>query len=87
MTWRIVQWYDNAILFSQLIVLFNRQRFYGLVFRHSAERYSKGFSFWNHFVAMLFCQLAQAKSLRGICGGLACCVGKLRHLGIKKRSK
>jgi hypothetical protein len=34
-------------------------------------------------VAMLFCQLAQAHSLREICGGLACCLGKLRHLGIE----
>ena len=33
---------------------------------------------------MLFCQLAQAKSLREICGGLACCMGKLRHLGMKR---
>jgi hypothetical protein len=33
---------------------------------------------------MLFCQLAQAKSLREICGGLSCCLGKLRHLGVKK---
>jgi len=32
---------------------------------------------------MLFCQLAQAKSLREICGGLACTVGKLRHLGMR----
>jgi hypothetical protein len=32
---------------------------------------------------MLFCQLAQAKSLREICGGLASCMGKLRHLGMK----
>lgn len=32
---------------------------------------------------MLFCQLAQAKSLREICGGLACTMGKLRHLGMK----
>ena len=31
---------------------------------------------------MLFCQLAHADSLRDICNGLACCVGKLVHLGI-----
>jgi hypothetical protein len=48
-----------------------------------AERYSKGFSSWDQFVAMMFCQLAQAKSLREICGGLASCLGKLRHLGLK----
>jgi hypothetical protein len=73
----------HASLFSQLITLFNRQRFYELVFKHGSERYCKGFSSWDHFVAMLFCQLAQAKSLREICGGLACCIGKLRHLGLK----
>jgi hypothetical protein len=33
-------------------------------------------------VAMLFCQLGRAHSLREICGGLACCEGKLKHLGI-----
>lgn len=70
-------------LFSQLISLFQRNEFYGLVMKHRAESYAKGFHSWDHFVAMLFCQLAQAKSLREICGGLACCLGKLRHLGMK----
>ena len=32
---------------------------------------------------MLFCQLGQARSLREICGGLASCMGKLKHLGIE----
>lgn len=70
-------------LFSQLVALFSRGQFYHLVKTHRAERYGKGYSSWDHFVAMLFCQLAQAKSLREICGGLACTTGKLRHLGIK----
>ena len=73
----------NASLFSQLLNLINRQRFHEFVFRHQAERYAKKFSSWDHFVAMLFCQLAQAKSLREICGGLACCLGKLRHLAMR----
>lgn len=76
-----------ASLFSQLIALFNRNQFYQLVIKHKAERYSKGFNSWDHFVAMLFCQLAQAKSLREISGGLACCMGKLRHLGMKDAPK
>jgi len=71
-----------ASLFSQLVPLFSRNHFYQLVRKHGAEHYSKGYSSWDHFVAMLFCQLAQAKSLREICGGLACTVGKLRHLGM-----
>ena len=33
---------------------------------------------------MLFCQLAHADSLREICNGLSCCLGKLVHLGIAK---
>jgi len=74
----------HASLFSQLVAIFNRGRFHSLVFHHKAERYCKGFDSWDHFVAMLFCQLAQAKSLREICGGLSCCLGKLRHLGFKK---
>jgi hypothetical protein len=72
-----------ASLFSQLVALFNRPTFYRLVSKHGSERYSKGYSSWDQFVAMLFCQMAQAKSLREICGGLACTTGKLRHLGMK----
>ena len=77
----------HASLFSQLIALFSRIEFHRVVVKHKAERYSKGFSSWDQFVAMLFCQLAQAKSLREICGGLACCMGKLRHLGMKDAPK
>ena len=75
---------SHASLFSQLIALFDRGIFHNLVYQHKAEQFSKGFNSWDHFVAMLFCQLAQAKSLREICGGLACYMGKLRHLGMKK---
>jgi hypothetical protein len=76
-----------ASLFSQVIGLFSLREFCQLVNKHGAERYSKGYSSWDHFVAMLFCQLAQAKSLREICGGLACTMGKLRHLGMKSAPK
>jgi hypothetical protein len=36
---------------------------------------------------MMFCQLAQAKSLREISDGLACCEGKLNHLGLEAGPK
>jgi len=36
---------------------------------------------------MMFCQLAQAKSVREIIDGLACCEGKLRHLGLEASPK
>ena len=72
-----------ASLFSQVLGLFSRIEFQQAVKQHNAERHAKGFSCWEQFVAMLFCQMAQAHSLREICGGLACCLGKLRHLGIE----
>ena len=73
----------SASLFNQLLHHFPRLEFAALVKKHKAERASKGFSCWTQFVSMLFCQLAHADSLREICNGLACCTGKLVHLGIK----
>ena len=54
--------------------------------QHNAERHARGFSSWGQFIAMLFCQLGHAKSLREICGGLAPSERKLRHLGLPTAS-
>lgn len=77
----------NGSLFSQLLSLFNRNDFSRHVSDLEAEYQSKGFSCWDQFVAMLFCQLAQAKSLREITQGLQCCEGRLQHLGVKAAPK
>ena len=69
-------------IFSQLLRLFPRLEFEALVQEHTAERHARGFGCWDQFVAMLFCQLGRAHSLREICGGLACCEGQLKHLGV-----
>jgi hypothetical protein len=69
-------------IFSQMLQLVSRTGFETAVRRHNAERHARGFSSWGQFVAMLFCQLGGAKSLREICGGLAASEGKLRHLGL-----
>jgi hypothetical protein len=71
-----------ASLFNQLLDHFPVAAFALLVKQHQAERNAKGFACRTQFVAMLFCQLAHADSLREICNGLACCQGKLVHLGI-----
>jgi len=71
-----------ASLFNQLLQHFPRTEFGSLVKKHQAERAAKGFTCWTQFVAMTFCQLAHADSLREICNGLACSEGKLVHLGI-----
>lgn len=74
-------------IFSQLLQLFPRGEFERDVAQHKAERHARGFSSWAQFVSMLFCHLAQAKSLREICNGLSAIEGKLKHLGIASAPK
>ena len=74
-------------IFSQLLQLFPRTEFQQAVVATKAERHARGFTCWGQFVAMLFCQLGRAHSLREICGGLASCEGKLAHLGIEAPSR
>lgn len=69
-------------IFSQLLQLFSRIEFQQAVKATKAERHARGFTCWGQFVAMLFCQLGRAHSLREIAGGLRSCEGKLKHLGI-----
>lgn len=71
-------------LFSQILSHIPRNKFEEIVKKHGAEKGAKGFTSWTQLVALLFCQLARADSLREICNGLSCCLGKLVHLGINK---
>ena len=69
-------------VFRQILNVFSRSEFDRLAREHGAERHARGFTCWDQFVAMLFCHLGRAQSLREICGGLASAEGKLNHLGI-----
>jgi len=69
-------------VFRQILNVFSRSEFDQLARKHDAERHARGFTCWDQFVAMLFCHLGRAQSLREICGGLASVEGKLNHLGI-----
>jgi len=70
-------------MFSQILKLIPRSDFERIVKNTGAEYRAKGLSSWSQFVAMLFCQLGRAHSLREIEGGLKSCEGKLAHLGIE----
>jgi hypothetical protein len=78
---------NTASLFTQVLSLFQRSDFARHVRELKAERHARGFSCWAQFVSMLFCQLAQARSLREISDGLKCCEGKLKHLGLEVEPK
>lgn len=71
-------------IFSQMLKLIPRTCFHKAVLEHKAERHARGFTCWGQLVAMLFCHLGQARSLREICNGLAASEGKLKHLGMPK---
>ena len=74
-------------IFGQILHLFSKREFFETVHVTQAERGTKGFGCWDQFVAMLFCQMGQAHSLREICGGLASCFGKAKHLGLHSAPK
>ena len=74
-------------VFSQLLQLFSRGEFARAVKQHEAERNAKGFPCWGQFVAMLFCQVAHANSLREVCMGMAGCEAPLKHLGLSETPK
>ena len=73
---------QGSSIFSQLLGMAPRRLFDAAVARHGGMRHARGFSCWDQFVAMLFCQLGQAHSLREIREGLQACEGKLVHLGM-----
>lgn len=69
-------------VFGQILKLFPRSEFAQLVHETKAERHARGFTSWQQFVSMMFCQLGKAQSLREICQGLASIEGKINHLGV-----
>jgi len=74
-------------IFAQMLKLIPRAGFQQAVAKHKAERHARGFTCWGQLVAMLFCHLGRAQSLREICKGLAASEGKPKHLGIPKAPK
>jgi hypothetical protein len=71
-------------IFSQILKFFPRTIFDSAVAHHQGEKHAKGMTCWSQFVALLFCHLGGARSLREIIGGLAASEGKLRHLGVDR---
>lgn len=74
-------------VFQQILKLVPRPEFQQLADRRGSDRRSKGFSSWSQFVAMIFCQLGRAQSLREIEQGLASAEGRLQQLGVDSGAK
>ena len=71
-------------LFSQMLSLIPRYKFERLVSKHSSDKHQKGINSWTHLVAMLFCHIGGAASVRDISNGLTSTTGNLSHLGVDR---
>src|SRR5712691_5646195 len=71
-------------IFGQILKFFPRTVFDAAVKQHQGEKHAKGMTCWMQFIALMFCHLGGARSLREIIGGLAASEGKLRHLGVER---
>ena len=58
-----------------------RGRFEQLVEHHQADKHNKGFSCWQHLIAMVYAQLSGAQSLRQTEAGFNSAVAHHYHLG------
>ena len=68
-------------MFAQLVQLMGGKiEFQNLVNKYQSDKGAKGLTTWSQFIAMLFCQLTGADSLREISDGLYSSLGKLSHL-------
>ena len=74
---------SQITLLGQVIQLLPRDSFKKLVTRHQTDKHSKGISSWDHTVAMIFCHLTGADSVRDISNGLRSITGNRVHLGME----
>ena len=49
--------------FNEILKLLDRNIVIESIRKHNGDKHSKGFGTWNHFVAMIFSQLTDCKSL------------------------
>lgn len=74
---------SQITLLGQVIQLLPRNSFKKLVRHHQTDKHNKGISSWDHGVAMIFCHLAGADSVRDISNGLRSITGNRIHLGME----
>lgn len=68
-------------MFAQIVQLLPQSLFFKLVQKYQTDKAAKGINTWDQLIAMMFCQLSGAESLREISDGLYSSIGKLNHLG------
>lgn len=67
--------------FGEILKGLSRKNFNTLVSQKQADKHSKGFSSWDHLIAMIYAQLSHCKSLRDVEVGFNSHVAEHYHLG------
>ena len=76
----------NVTLFSQIMLLVNRNLFKKAADKFKSDKHNKGINSRTHLVTMIFCHLAKAQSIREITNGMRSINGNINHLGILNKS-
>lgn len=77
----------SSTVFSQLLRMIPQKDFALAVATSGANRYTKHFTAWVQFLANLYAQVANKKSLRDVEAGLRVQQGSWHHLGIRNISR
>jgi IS4 transposase len=78
--------YVNSI-FTSLLKPIDRRSFQAIVSRHDADAYDKSFKSWDHLVALIYGQLSQSNSLRGLEASFNANAHHHYHLGVGPLSR
>lgn len=76
--------FQDKYVFAQLISFLNRSKFNRIVAKYEGDKYVKHFSCWNQLLALMFGQLSNRESLRGLIVALDAHHSKTYHLGMGK---
>lgn len=76
--------FQDKYVFAQLVSFLNRSKFNRIVAKYEGDKYVKHFSCWNQLLALMFGQLSNRESLRGLIVALDAHHSKTYHLGMGK---
>lgn len=76
--------FQDKYVFAQLVSFLNRSKFNRIVVKYKGDRYVKHFTCWNQLLALMFGQLTNRESLRGLIVALDAHHSKCYHLGMGK---
>lgn len=74
--------FQDKYVFAQLASFLNRSKFNRIVAKYEGDKYVKHFSCWNQLLALMFGQLSNRESLRGLIVALDAHHSKTYHLGM-----